>query len=309
MKRLLFSVSLLVLLLCSCELVPLDEGRIVHIAIGLSYRGCDVQSLPASINDAVEVSQAFTELFAEKVFLSELLVQRGVQDRHGMWVYEGGSSDEIPTKERVLERLTYWISFLSASDLLIITYSGHGLEDGSLVLAPSGEDGFMFLDDWSVDPSLLLGPDELFSLLSRSRAAVFLILDSCYSGNFVHDGVSTISITDQRDIFADAYRCYFGDASYRRGVFVLSATSSDHTSSEPLAGSHTHGYFTAALLEGLGWDCSRQHLVTRRPFISSDWLYGYILSHQRIPASGEHGLWYQHPQISGGPLDLVLISR
>ena len=307
MKRLLISSLLLVTVLCSCELFAIDEGRIVHVGIGLSYRGCDVQVLPATINDAVELSLAFTELFDKRAFSTELLVQRGVLDEQGVWVYEGSSSPSIPTKERVLGHLEHWITTLEASDLLIISYSGHGLEDGSLVLAPTDE-GTIFLEAGTVDASLLLAVDELFSLLAQSRATVFLILDSCYSGNFVRDGDSSVSIVEEREIFEDAYRCYFSDASYGPGVFVLSATSCDHTSGEPLAGSHTHGYFTAALLEGLGWECTGRRLALRRPFISSDWLYGYILSHQHIPTSSEFSLWYQHPHISGGPLDLVLVK-
>lgn len=295
-------------LLCSCELFSVNEGRIVHVGIGLSYRGCDVQVLLAAINDAEELSLAFTELFEERALSSELLVQRGLLDDRGSWTYEGSSSPSVPTKERVLAHLEHWVASLSGGDLLIITYSGHGLEDGSLVLAP-GDDGKIFSSDGTVDASLLLGVDELFRLLSQSRAAVFLILDSCYSGNFVRDGDSSISIVERRDIFEDAYRCFFSASSYERGVFVLSATSSDHTSSEPIAGSHTHGYFTEALLEGLGWECKSQRLALRRPFISSDWLYGYILCHQRIPTSRESSLWYQHPRVNGGPLDLVLVNR
>ncbi|HOE85051.1 MAG TPA: caspase family protein [Sphaerochaeta sp.] len=307
MKRLLISSLLLVTLLCSCELFPCDEGRIVHMGIGLSYHGLDVQVLPATINDAVELSLAFFELFEDRAFSSELLVQRGVLDDQGLWAYEGGSSPSVPTKKRILERLEHWITSLDATDLLIISYSGHGLEDGSLVLAP-GDGVTIFSSEGTVDISLLLAVDELFSLLSQSRAAVFLILDSCYSGNFVRDGDSSISVVEGREIFEDAYRCYFSDASYGRTVFVLSATSRDHTSSEPIAGSHTHGYFTAALLEGLGWECAVQCLALRRPFISSDWLYTYILSHQRIPTSSKFSLWYQHPHVSGGPLDLVLVK-
>ena len=83
MKRLLLSSLLVVTVLCSCELFPSDEGRIVHVGIGLSYRGCDVQVLPATINDAVELSLAFTELFDKRAFSTELLVQRGVLDEIG----------------------------------------------------------------------------------------------------------------------------------------------------------------------------------------------------------------------------------
>ncbi|MDX9916179.1 MAG: caspase family protein [Sphaerochaeta sp.] len=309
MKHVRLFPLLLAALLLSCELLPIDEGTIVHVGIGLSYRGCDVQVLPATINDAVEVSLALAQLFAGRAFSGELLIQTGALDDDGLWMYEGGSSDGVPTKERILERLGHWMSALHVGDLLIITYSGHGMEDGSLVLAPPGEEGSIFLEGGSIDGSLLLGTDELFTLLAPCKASVLLILDSCYSGNFVQEEGSSISVVERRDIFGDAYRRFFTNAPYNRRVFVLSATSSDHTSSEPLGGDHTHGYFTGALLEALGWECTQQALVLKRPFISSDWLYQYILCHQRIPTDGRFGLWYQHPQISGGPLDLVLVSR
>ncbi|HPZ15167.1 MAG TPA: caspase family protein [Sphaerochaeta sp.] len=310
MKWLVLCWLCLHFLLLSCELLPHDEGRIAHVGIALSYRGTDVQSLGAAVNDGVELKEAFTSLFDGRRFSSDLLVQYGEMDEHGMWRYEGGGTAALPTKARVVGRLESLVASLGFEDLLIITYSGHGLEDGSLVLAPDNDGGHIFLDGGGIDSSLLLSVDELFSILERSEASILLILDSCYSGNFVTEAGSSISLVPDHDLLADAYRRYFDNtSSYRRGVFVISATGSDHTSYEPLAGSHTHGYFTLALLEGLGWECSEQRLVTERPFISSDWLYTYILEHQKIPTESTESVWYQHPTISGGPLELVLVSR
>ncbi len=37
-----------------------------------------------------------------------------------------------------------------------------------------------------------------------------------------------------------------------------------------------------------------------------DNLYRYIMENQRIKLTGTYQAFYQHPTISGGPLDLVL---
>ncbi len=304
MKTLLWLILPLLLLSVGCELTSAPHGRIVHLAIALSYRGSDVQSLPAAINDGEELALAFGDLFCDRLVIGQQLI----------WDGDGHASETAdlcrPTKEAVISHIALWVAALDSNDLLIISYSGHGLEDGSLVLAPESHDGALLLEDGTLNPLLILTVEELLSLLVPARAATLLLLDSCYSGNFITPTGSSISTIGTTEIFAAAWRRYASGATPSNcRLFVLGATTADHTSFEPLAGSHTHGYFTRALLEGLGWDCTQQRLTVRRPLITADWLYAYILANQRLPSTSEGGTWYQHPTIGGGPMELVLIKR
>ncbi|NLK05568.1 MAG: hypothetical protein GX315_04325 [Spirochaetales bacterium] len=86
----------------------------------------------------------------------------------------------------------------------------------------------------------------------------------------------------------------------------MAATTRDNTSKEPHYGSPIHGYFTQALLEGLGWDEQQQLLVTRKEHLDLDKLYHFVCEHQKIPTEGENPVFYQHPTITGGAYTLLL---
>ena len=118
----------------------------------------------------------------------------------------------------------------------MITYSGHGMEDGSWVLAPDDASGTIFLDATTVDPSLQLSVGELSALLAPSKGTTLLIIDSCYAGNFVEESGSSVSLIDPRPILSDAYEAYFSKGSYVKKVFVMAATTADNTSKEHIGG-------------------------------------------------------------------------
>lgn len=294
----------LVLLFFGCELMyePLQQGKVTHVAIGLNYQGTNVNTLYGTINDAREQEQAFGLLFAQRNHVSYVMLQEGSDDGS----YDNLSSPLLPTKEKVVDLLEALVSEQQKQDLLIITYSGHGMEDGSWVLAPDTASGTIFLDATSVDPSLLLSVDELFTLLASSVGNTLLIIDSCYAGNFVQENGSSISLIPLRSIISDAYEMYFKKGFTQNRIFVMAATTADNTSKEPFSGTHIHGYFTEALLAGLGWDEETQSLVSIPSMVSMDGLYHYILENQRIGLTIRDATVYQHPTINGGALDLVL---
>ncbi|NLE16280.1 MAG: caspase family protein [Spirochaetales bacterium] len=294
----------IVLLLLGCELVyqhP-EPGTFTQVAIGLNYRGTNASALSGTINDAREQEAAFASLFSERGPSSYLMLQEGGSDGS----YDDVSLPLLPTKERVRNVISSLVSAQQAQDLLLITYSGHGMEDGSWVLAPDDAAGTVFLDATTVNPSLLLSAGELFALLAPSKGTTLLIIDSCYAGNFVEESGSSVSLIDPRPILSDAYEAYFSKGSYVKKVFVMAATTADNTSKEPIGGSHIHGYFTEALLGGLGWNEETQSLLPARSSLSMDCLYRYIMENQRIKLTGTYQAFYQHPTIAGGPLDLVL---
>lgn len=286
MKRL--PVILLLFLLLSCELRSPPPRRIFHLAIGLSYRGTDVQVLEGPINDAIDLTHRFEEFFIQEEYSSTLLLQQG--DMFGN--YESMEVN-LPTKEHVRVMIKEMLDKAGKNDLCIITYSGHAIEDGSLVLAPTRADGFIL---GSYDPTLLLSPPELNALLDDSPAPVLLILDCCYAGNFIPSGTD-VSTIEKKGGFLEAYNAYWSAHDVNPHLFVLAATTKDNTSKEPRYGTPVHGYFTKALLEAL---------ETTTPQVSLDQIYRYIHDNQKIPTEGTKALFYQHPVISGGAYDLIL---
>lgn len=82
------------------------------------------------------------------------------------------------TKEQFLKRFNEIIKTLRPEQGFLLTYSGHGDKDGSLVFTDGDK----------------LKPDELKKLLKNFNNDTVLILDACYSGNndgpFEHDDIN-----------------------------------------------------------------------------------------------------------------------
>nr|WP_319521052.1 caspase family protein [uncultured Sphaerochaeta sp.] len=281
-----------------CELMsdPPEEGKTHHLAIALSYDGTNIREedyLDGTLPDAVELEKAFAALFADREHTSTLMLQDGSDDL---------SDPLLPTKANVLEQIESLSDAMDEQDILIISYSGHGMEDGSLVLYPPRNDGSIFSPSGSMYTDVLLTVAELYDALDSAKGSVLLLMDSCFSGNFVEESETSYSLIERDSYLKEVYNQYFTKGEYTRPVFVLAATTYDNTAGETAS----HGYFTQALLEGMGWDEENQTLRDVGQTISADYLYQYVYYHQGIKLSGVYSWDYQHPTITGGPLDLIL---
>ncbi len=300
---------LYLILMLGCELCHPSptRGNVYHLGIGLSYAGTDVRVLRGTLNDAREQQKAFSSLYGERSFTSVMLLQEGLLLPDGSMGYDSADKSSLPTKERVLSALDSLVESMDQDDLLIVTYSGHGHTDGSWVLAPPHDGGRIFSSTGEPDESVLLSVQELSVLLGQARGKVLLLIDSCYAGAFVAESDASLSaIPENPDFLHKLYAAYFSKQEKKAPFFVMAATTRDNTSKEPHYGSPIHGYFTQALLEGLGWDEQQQLLDSRNEYLDLDELYHFVCEHQRIPTEGEHPVFYQHPTITGGALSLVL---
>lgn len=295
---LLFIISSFLLSGCELAFAPGQSGNIRLISIGLNYEQTDVRSLNGTINDATELAEALRQLYKDRI-QSSVMVQTGSN-------LDDLRDPLLPTKDHVLGTIEEAVKALQPADLLIISYSGHGLENGSWVLAPENPHGHIYLDDETIDPTVLLSVADLMQALSPCKATVLVIGDSCYAGSFVQENPASVSLIDQAQIFDRAYSAYWDASPYKKGLFVITATTKDNTSKEPIQGNHIHGYFTQALLSYLGWNDETAALENPRTFITLDDMYHAIHENQHIPTEGMYPSLYQHPAITGGAMDLVL---
>ncbi|MGH0053742.1 MAG: caspase family protein, partial [Sphaerochaetaceae bacterium] len=253
MKHLLTLIPLLFLFL-GCELllpVP-EEGKTYHLAVALNYEDTNVSNLHGTLHDARELEKAFEALFWGKEHSSTIMLQDGSDDL---------SDPLYPTKNHVLENIASFCGAMEAQDILIISYSGHGWKDGSWVLAPPRNDGEILDTNDQAFPDCLLSVEELYEALLPCKGSVLLLIDSCYAGNFVLEGETSFSLIEESAYLHEVYNQYFTEGSYTPSVFVLAATTEDYTAKEPLyLGEPIHGYFTQAILDGLGWDEENQIL-------------------------------------------------
>ncbi len=285
----------LLFLLLGCELFMSEppEGKTHHLAIALSYENTDIRQLYGTIPDAVELKKAFTALFWEKDHASTLMIQDGSDDL---------LDPLLPTKEHVLTTIEALSESMDEQDILIISYSGHGWDDGSLVLYPPRENGTILDGKQAPMEDSIVSVDELYASIDSCKGSVLLLVDSCYSGNFVKESETSYSLIERNIYLKEIYEQYFTEGDYAKPVFVLAATTYDNTAGE----ASFHGYFTKALLEGLGWDEEEQVLRDVDQIISVDYLYEYVYHHQDIALSAMNSWEYQHPTITGGSLDLIL---
>ncbi|WP_319758388.1 caspase family protein [uncultured Sphaerochaeta sp.] len=293
-------ILLLLTLLLGCELITPSpaEGKTHHLAIALSYDGTDVNNLHGTLPDAIELEKAFTALFAGKEHTSTLMLQDGSDDLN---------DPLLPTRQQVLDTIEALSDSMNEQDILIISYSGHGMEDGSLVLYPPRSSGLIL--DSNNDPfdDSLLSVEDLYDKLKECKGSILLLVDSCYAGNFVQESETSLSIIEKNAYLTEMYDQYFTRGEYTRPVYVIAATTYDNTAKEPpFVGVPTHGYFSKAILDGLGWDIEDQVLRDVEQRISVDYLYQYVYYHQDYPLSGNYPEDFQHPTITGGPLDLIL---
>ncbi len=302
----LFIVLLVISFFTGCELFypSPDEGVTYDISIGLSYEGTGLSSssiLNGTVNDATELANAFTAVFSDRNQGTYLMIQDSTNNDPTDSLY--------PTKEHVLQQIEDIVAAMTEEDILVISYSGHGIEDtGSLVLTNS-DGSIVNSDHTAIDTDALVTVDELYTAIQDCEGNVLLLIDSCYAGNFVQESDTSLSSIETTVSLASAYAKYFESGSSVSNVYVIAATTSDNTSKEPswvASGETLHGYFSGALLGGLYWDEDEQALTDEDSRITVDSLYEYVIENQEIPISGTDPDYYQHPTINGGPLDLIL---
>ncbi|MFA6844431.1 MAG: caspase family protein [Sphaerochaetaceae bacterium] len=309
MKNLL-CLLILTFLVCGCELSPQQTGNtpstVNIISIGLNYYGTNCNRLEATINDSTEIFLAFSQLYQGKIGSAFLLQQTG--ENGG---YDSYTKENLPTKARILSIL----SSVREAELTIIYYSGHGHNDGSLVTAPSSANENIF-NNRELNPNCLLDVPTLLNAIKGIQGRTLLILDSCYSGSFIIDGAGTLSTVENPDAFAKVFREYFsshaGDIGQR--PLVLCCTTAGNTGKESRTWVHKHGYFTFALLEGLGWNHDSNSLTrvvpaSKSQILSVDSLYQFIKTHQLLPVTGTNKNRYQHPMVYLGPDNYCLYER
>lgn len=145
-KALLLALILFLLVFQSCELFLSEEplGSIHAIYVGLNYHGTGVRHLKGTLNDAQELQECLAGLSTRhhRGYESYSLLQRGGVLSSD---YDPPSTfSSLPTKHNVLQQITALGQILTEKDLTIFSYSGHGYDDGSLVLASSDPGGKSF---------------------------------------------------------------------------------------------------------------------------------------------------------------------
>jgi hypothetical protein len=334
MKRYFILVVLSLFLLASCELLsPNYDYEINLLNIALDYQNTDISSLYGTLNDSKELEKTIRLICSEQEinYTNFSYHQEGIK-------HDSATVNDLnyPSKTNILSALEKLSTISHDNSINIIYYSGHANQNGSWLLATtdtlSTEYGTSFSSNGLVNENQLLSVDEIYNTLIDVKGKTVIIVDACYSGNFYKD--SAYSLSDEEFNFIDAYNKFISTNEETNDIYILVATEKDNKSYEPssLYNSRIHGYFTKALLEGLGWcDGEKGVLSTtidenyidedgiqgelsngvppaaKNNIVSIDSLVSYIKSNQEIAQnSNNYEVYHQYPQVSGGRFDLVL---
>ena len=320
MRRLisfLIAVFLLVVL-CSCELSyqALATGK-MHILVygndyyylghnpsavrfedGSKYDGV-AKKLNGTVSDAVEVGKALCAL-AEKA---------GYEDSVDVTYLTDYDHTNLASFKTAISSIS---ADSSSNDITILFFSCHGLYlRGKGTRVDYGTDitdetFIVFRNDEYPYENVLYPISKALSLIGAINGTKVIISDFCYSGAFVQPDFFSVTFGEYKEMdTATLFSKYRNGIDIDSSMYCLSAARYYEESNEP--GNGDHGYFTSALLKGLGWDESAQRIlsppVEKNGKITLSELAKYVTAHDSEP-SGKS----QTPMVSGGSNDIVLFS-
>jgi len=331
----LFIIFILLFIFISCDLIHVNQPYEINlITIALDYQNAtNVNNLYGTINDAKEVEKALS-----------LMCERNEVNYTSFNYYQIGydysentiNNLEYPSKSHILEGLNKIKKNSKENSINIIYYSGHSDSEGSFILATTdSKEGEIEFNDYTgkIEPHQKITTDELYSAIENYKGQTILISDSCYSGNLYRE--NPYSIKEKIDL-PSLYNKFISQDSNNSNIYILAATEIDNTAHEPFyeVGYRQHGYFTKALLEGLGWcdgvkgELSNEIIdelvdnngvqgllahglppAVNNNILSIDSLVEYIEENQEISLNAnQNSLAHQYPQVSGGRYDVVLFK-
>jgi WD40 repeat protein len=147
--------------------------------------------------------------------------------------------DKEATRRNILQGFTWLKKQMTQNDVAIITFAGHGNKDS---------DGRLYLLPIDVDVEDLVSSavpsDQVKNLLSTTPGRIVMMLDACHSGAVdgpARRGGGGGGLTDDlvRDLVSDDY-----------GLVVMCSSTGREFSLE--SAETAHGFFTLAVVEGLG---------------------------------------------------------
>lgn len=338
MSKLIILLISMFMVFTSCDNSIARNGRTILISVVSDYTdgtiayGNDIPDLGNPPNDQAaiagqihELTNGNVELYLYRVENGERYTAEKVDDISTLFEYSTTVERTINNNKKVTRlkaNLDNWdktvpfsfqtiaatIQSLNAeeNDLIIFHYSGHGLEDGTLLLG--GDD----YDQW--------GDVNLVNMMTNynKKAKKVVLLDSCFSGAHIKDGI----LASSKDFkVAGKAENYVGDSFFKAiagswdaisgkdtygtpNTYIMAAASDGQEAFDSFSGERNQelfGAFSFYLIRALGFDNAElkpQAIDSRISFYS---LYKSIWD--SFPSRNKKE---QTPMATLSPFDLVL---
>lgn len=322
-----------VLLACSCELIyEAKDGspkieRVNILVYGNDYANCTFDGSPlyiphrrdrrlfGTVNDATQVGLAFEALAKELGLECNAHYILGKNhDRTGVnFRYEIQNAIENPDTDTTMSHFREVISQIAdistEKDLTVVFVSCHGFYDASVgTKAEYGKaEGTYFVTSANKgDECEFYSHNDFLDDVSRIKGIKLILADVCHSGGIVKPDYVGLGKDEYKGM--DAAQLFFENdkIDIDASLFCLSASRYYEESFEyRTAGSddRTHGYFTVALLEALGWNgesYTGSATAARNGRLTFQNLVSYVTEND--------GYDDQTPMYSGGGNDVILFS-
>lgn len=324
----LFAIVLTVALLaCSCELVyEAKDGspkieKVNILVYGNDYasslwKGKVVNPLYGTVNDATQVGLAFEALAKESgLECSSHYILGKNQDRKGVkFCNEIQNAVENPDPDTTMSHFREVVSQIAGNstekDLTVVFVSCHGIYDGERwKKSEYGKaEGTYFVTSANIGDECELYPHKDFlDDVSKIKGIKLILADVCHSGGIVKPDYVGLGEGEYKD--TNALQLFFENdrIDVDASLFCLSASRYYEESFEyenPGEADHrTHGCFTRALLDGLGWNGERftgNAKAAKDGRLTFQDLVGYVTEND--------GDDRQNPMSSSGGNDVVLFS-
>ena len=336
MRKLLASILLLLpLLLISCN-DEISTGRTILISVASDYMDTKVNKLANPLNDQAAIvgqidalTKGDVELYLFRAEEGTRYVSHSVPGADYLFKYGEENLVENPAKpnrKKIKMNKANWNSLVGfdfqtvadtikglnagKNDLIIFHYSGHGVVDGTLKL--SLENG---PEDWMGDVNLI----ELMTSYNKDAKKV-VILDSCFSGSFIKDGILsssnnfvTVGSTEQYKnesffkALAGCFKSINGKDTYGTpNVYIIAAatkiqTANDYSLYSADRNHEDFGLLTFHVIKALGFDS-----YSMRPAETSKRITFYSLFKEVWDTMPKNDKKSFTPQATLSPLDIVL---
>ena len=322
-----------VLLACSCELIyEAKDGspkieRVNILVYGNDYANCTFDGSPlyiphrrdrrlfGTVNDATQVGLAFEALArASGLECNVHYILGKNHDRTGVnFRYEIQNAIETPDKDTTMAHFREVLSQIADTstekDLTVVFVSCHGFYDASVgTKAEYGKaEGTYFVTSANTgDECELYSHRDFLEDVSKIKGIKLILADVCHSGGIVKPDYVGLGKDEYKGM--DAAQLFFENdkIDIDASLFCLSASRYYEESFEyRTAGSddRTHGYFTVALLDALGWNgesYTGSAKAARNGRLTFQNLVIYVTENDNEGS--------QTPMSSGGGNDVILFS-
>lgn len=329
MRRLAFFFAMILavlLLVCSCEFIyEAKDGRPSIERVNILVYGNDyanstwnhgpVSKLYGTVNDATQVGLAFEALAKESGLECNAHYILGKNhDRTGVnFRYEIQNAIENPDTDTTMSNFRKVIAEIAdistEKDLTVVFVSCHGHYDASKgTKAEYGKaEGTYFVTSANNGDECEFYSHKVFlDDVSRIKGIKLILADVCHSGGIVRPGYVSVDKEEYKN--ASAAQLFFENdkTDIDASLFCLSASRYYEESFEyRTAGSddRTHGYFTVALLDALGWNgesYTGSAKAARNGRLTFQNLVIYVTENDNEGS--------QTPMYSGGGNDVILFS-